>query len=224
MLDDETLRKSSIVANCAMNRQRQLVGSNGYAFELKFDIASWLSTQLEVRPIRWLDVCCGTGMALIDAVQLSETLGHSNQLSIVGIDLAGHFVGHNYPQLELKKTSIESWDPQGGYDLVTCVHGLHYIGDKLAAVKKMVNCLTEDGLFFASIDLANLRFQDGRLAGRIAVNRLREHGIDYDKNNRLIRCSGGLSVESFNLKYCGADDQAGPNYTGQPAVNSYYNE
>lgn len=106
LLDDETLRKSSIVANCAMNRQRQLVGSNGYAFELKFDIASWLSTQLEVRPIRWLDVCCGTGMALIDAVQLSETLGHSNQLSIVGIDLAGHFC---WPQLSAARAE-ENFD------------------------------------------------------------------------------------------------------------------
>ncbi|GAB3891420.1 hypothetical protein GCM10029964_064560 [Kibdelosporangium lantanae] len=26
------------------------------------------------------------------------------------------------------------------------------------------------------------------------------------------------------VQYLGADDQAGPNYTGQPAVNSYYGE
>ena len=27
---------------------------------------------------------------------------------------------------------------------------------------------------------------------------------------------------TFHGRYRGADDQAGPNYTGQPAVNSYY--
>jgi hypothetical protein len=26
----------------------------------------------------------------------------------------------------------------------------------------------------------------------------------------------------LNFEYLGADDQAGPNYTGQPVVNSYY--
>jgi len=31
LLDEVTLRRSSVVANCAMNRERQLAGVNSYA-------------------------------------------------------------------------------------------------------------------------------------------------------------------------------------------------
>jgi len=225
-MDDEALRNSPVVANCAMNRERQLSGSNGYSFELKFDVAAWLESQLKVRSVRWLDVCCGTGTALIEAVRQFDNPGLMNQLSIVGIDLAGHFLRHDLPGLELKKTSIESWHPQpkSKFDLVTCIHGLHYIGDKLETIKKLVNCLSDEGVFWANIDLANLRFASGGPAGRVVLKRLREHGIEYDKDSRLIHCRGDRTIESFGFKYCGADDQAGPNYTGQPAVNSYYEE
>ena len=224
LLDDDALHKSPVVANCTMNRERQLSGSNGYSFELKLDITSWLASQLEARSVRWLDVCCGTGRALIEATQLSDLLGHPNRLKITGIDLAGHFLSHNSKCLELVKSSIESWHPQSEIDLITCVHGLHYIGDKLAVVKKLANCLSENGVFLANIDLGNLRFRDGGSASRTVVKRFKEHGIEYDKNNRLIHCRGGRTIESFGLGYYGADDDAGPNYTGQPAVNSYYGE
>ena len=224
MLDDETLHMSPVVANCAMNRERQLSGSNSYSAELKFDVESWLQSQFEVRSINWLDVCCGSGIALVEAGRRFDSLNHGNRLSITGIDLAGHFLQHDLPNLELTKSSIESWHPELELDLITCVHGLHYIGDKLGVIQKMVNWLSPTGAFFANIDLANLQMSDGRAGGRVALNRLKEHGVEYDKDNRLIRCHGGQKFDSLPLKYCGADDQAGPNYTGQPAVNSYYEE
>ena len=34
LVDDETLERSAVVANCRMNRERVLVGSNGYDKEL----------------------------------------------------------------------------------------------------------------------------------------------------------------------------------------------
>jgi hypothetical protein len=37
LLDDTTLAASSVVANSAMNRERQLAGANSYARELGFD-------------------------------------------------------------------------------------------------------------------------------------------------------------------------------------------
>ena len=37
LLDDDQLEQSGIVANCRMNRERSLTGSNGYARELGFD-------------------------------------------------------------------------------------------------------------------------------------------------------------------------------------------
>jgi hypothetical protein len=72
--------------------------------------------------------------------------------------------------------------------LITCVHGLHYIGDKLA-----------------------LR------------SRLRAAGFAYNPRRHQITCVGRRDVR-LPYAYLGADDSAGPGYTGQPAVTSYYTE
>ncbi|MFD0852321.1 hypothetical protein ACFQ07_08810, partial [Actinomadura adrarensis] len=78
LLDDGALERSSVVANCAMNRERSLTGSNGYGRELGIDIVK----ESRERP-RWLDLCCGTGRALFEAASLPEA-----PTEIVGVDLA----------------------------------------------------------------------------------------------------------------------------------------
>ena len=50
--------------------------------------------------------------------------------------------------------------------------------------------------------------------------KLRRAGLDYDARRHLIRCHGRREV-GLPFAYLGAD-RAGPNYTGQPAVHSYY--
>jgi hypothetical protein len=53
---------------------------------------------------------------------------------------------------------------------------------------------------------------------------LRTFGSRYDVRKtrvRLVSCRGRSQV-SLACRYIGADDTAGPNYTEQPAVNSYY--
>jgi hypothetical protein len=62
---------------------------------------------------------------------------------------------------------------------------------------------------------------DGRMASRIVAKELRQAGFDYDNRKKLVRCSRRIEAQ-LPLQYCGADDQAGPNYTRQPAVDSYY--
>lgn len=49
----------------------------------------------------------------------------------------------------------------------------------------------------------------------------RQAGVNYNRRRKLLECIGHREVE-WQFKYIGADDQAGPNYTGQAAVNSYY--
>lgn len=60
-----------MVANCAMNRDRQLAGVNSYARELGFDPLAFLSSRLGGQGLHagagWLDLCCGAGRALIQA-------------------------------------------------------------------------------------------------------------------------------------------------------------
>jgi SAM-dependent methyltransferase len=220
LLTPQELEFSPVVANCAMNRERQLTGVNSYERELCHDILSWLHGFPP--PIRWTDLCCGTGRALVDAaVELTKTQELGN-VHIEGIDLAGAFMPNPLPNvLVLQKSGIEGWEPAGPYALVTCVHGLHYVGDKLAAIAKAVAKLQPNGLFVANLDLKSFRYADGRSAGRSIAAQLRKCGFSYDTRQRLLRCSGPRKLD-FGWRYLGANAEAGANYTGQAAVDSYY--
>jgi len=66
-----------------------------------------------------------------------------------------------------------------------------------------------------------LKFTNEPNHGRRMVAGLRDAGLEYDRRRRLVACQGRKHPE-FPFRYLGADDRAGPNYTGQPAVDSYY--
>jgi hypothetical protein len=78
-----------------------------------------------------------------------------------------------------------------------------------------------DGVFLANLDPDNLKFQDGARAGGRIIRDLRKIGFDYQSRKRLIVREGGKDI-TLNYRYLGANDAAGPNYTGQAAVNSHY--
>jgi hypothetical protein len=60
--DDKQLEQSPVVANCFMNRERDLSGTNGYDVEIGVQPLSFLNDQLANNgSARWLDLCCGTG-------------------------------------------------------------------------------------------------------------------------------------------------------------------
>ena len=144
-------------------------------------------------------------------------------IEIVGVDLAGmfHRPDANLTHLRLVEASLRTWCPDRDFDLITCVHGLHYVGDKLGLVARAASWLADDGLFVANLDLKNLKLADGRAAGRKIVSDLRRAGIDYNRSKRLLVCHGRKIVR-LPYRYLGADEGAGPNYTGQSAVDSYY--
>jgi hypothetical protein len=60
-----------------------------------------------------------------------------------------------------------------------------------------------------------------RWPGRALTTTLREAGFVYTPRRHRITFDGGRRT-SLPYTYLGADNQAGPNYTGQPAVHSYY--
>ncbi len=105
LLDDAALERSAVVANCVMNRERGLAG---YRRELGIDLVGFLRERLRARPVvRWLDLCCGTARALIEA---SEQFG--DKAEIVGVDLVDFFAGPaRPPRLELLVASITAWEP-----------------------------------------------------------------------------------------------------------------
>jgi SAM-dependent methyltransferase len=221
LLDNETLERSSVVANCTMNRERGLTGSNGYGRELGIDVVGLITDRLSrgVETFDWLDLCCGTGTALLECAGLVD----DPRLRITGVDLVEFFAGPPHPGVEFVTTSVGSYAPQRRFDLVTCVHGLHYIGDKLEILGRAASWLTTDGLMVANLDLAAVVSEQGRPWRRRLSGSLRSAGFDYDARRRRITCTGHRHVR-LPFRYLGADDQAGPNYTGQPAVNSYYTD
>jgi SAM-dependent methyltransferase len=211
LLDDQALERSSVVANCAMNRDRRL---SGYGRELGIDVAG----MARERPgFRWLDLCCGAGNALLECAELVD----DPRLRITGVDLVDFFASPTHPGVRFETASVASWAPAHPVDLVTCVHGLHYVGDKLGLLTRAASWLADDGLLVANLATTSIRSANGNPLGRRLTTALRSAGFQYDGRNHRIRCTGHRQPR-LPFRYLGADDQAGPNYTGQPAVHSYY--
>lgn len=218
--NDRELSDSPVVANCRMNRERELTGGNSYARDLGLAPVDFLRARLENREtVRWLDLCCGRGRALIEAA--GALSNEAERVQVTGIDLVGMFDPADLPNLQLIETSIEDWIPVGRFDLITCVHGLHYVGDKLGTLRSAVSWLVADGCLVAHLDPKNLRHDRHADFGRMAIRHLRGSGLTFDSRMKIVRCEGRREIPS-PWHYRGADDSAGPNFTGQPAVDSWY--
>lgn len=225
---DVELEASTIVANNAMNRERGLAGVNSYHRALGFDPYGFLRTRLaESGRAAWLDLCSGEGNALIQAAGRPAADGVAG-ISIVGVDLVGRIgpgggVGSALPPgLELVTASVACWSPSVAFDLVTCVHGLHYVGDKLGLLARAAQWLTDDGLFAADFDPSSIRAADGRPLTRRVSAAFRQAGAQYDRRRHFVTWRGRIALEFPGARYLGADDAAGPAYTGQPSVSSAY--
>jgi SAM-dependent methyltransferase len=226
LLDDAALEASAVVANCAMNRERQLSGVNSYARELGFSPLDVIAAQATgTGTAGWLDLCCGSGRALIQAAGQLRAAGLAGRVTVTGVDLVDAFdpVPEPVPGLELVCAPVTAWKPARSYDLITCVHGLHYIGDKLAVLARAASWLTPDGCLIADLDLSAIDLGDGPAATRRLAARLRAAGIAYSSRRHQVTCTGRRDVR-LPYAYLGADDRAGPGYTGQPAVRSHYAE
>lgn len=218
------LEQSPIVANSLMNRERNVAGTNSYQKDLRFDVLNFITTGLSQKStMSWLDLCCGTGKALLQSAQTLNDAGLAEKVNLVGVDLVDGFFSkpESFDFLELIPASLSNWHPVQTFDLITCVHGLHYIGDKLNVIARAVSWLTPDGIFLANLDLNNIKLDDQVSANRQLVSLLKNKGLHYDTRRKILTCHGQKQI-SFELMFLGADDQAGPNYTGQPAVHSWY--
>jgi SAM-dependent methyltransferase len=221
LLNADELEDSPVVANCTMNRERDLRGSNGYEVEVGFDPLEWLQGRLaRQRTVRWLDLCCGSGKALIQAAKACEEIG-GGSVRITGVDLVGMFLTNKSTNLQLMQCSVFDYQPIERFDLITCVHGLHYLGDKLKAIGLAASWLASDGRFVANLDATNLCLSDAGKGQRRIVRFLREQGFEYLPAKHLLKLTGHREFER-PFKFRGADDSAGPNYTKQPVVTSYY--
>jgi 2-polyprenyl-3-methyl-5-hydroxy-6-metoxy-1,4-benzoquinol methylase len=226
IISEERLRYSPVVANCRMNRKRQLAGNNSYVQELGFNPGEFLLKRVRetAGSVRWLDLCCGEGIALIQFAQSMAGTEWADRIEIVGVDLVGMFSTFNNkvtPALNLIDSSIEDWTSPHTYDLITCIHGLHYLGDKLSVLCRIGLMLKPDGQYYGSFSPTNILNETGKPLTNWLNGQFKTFGWTYSDRRHLLSRSG-WSDWPQNWIYLGADDQAGPNYTGQEAVNSYY--
>jgi SAM-dependent methyltransferase len=226
LLDDAALEASAVVANCAMNRERQLAGVNSYARELGFNPLELLLARISgggTGTAAWLDLCCGSGRALIQAARQVHAAGLAGRVTLTGVDLVDAFdpAPVPVPGLELVCAPVTAWQPARFFDLITCVHGLHYVGDKLAVLTRAASWLSPHGHLIADLDLSAIDLTGGPAAARQLAARLRAAGFAYDPRRHRVTCTGHRDIR-LPYAYLGADDQAGPGYTGQPAVRSHY--
>lgn len=225
LLSDKELSQSDIVANNRMNRSRNASGINSYEQEFRTKPNQLLEEFLKRKnTVSWLDCCCGEGKALIQSAQWLQQKGWQSKAQLLGIDLVDYFLPtpSDIHCLRFETIALTDWIPSQKFDLITCVHGLHYIGDKLKVISTAIQALAEDGVFIANFDLASIAI-DGDPTGTYIRKLFKQQGIDYKARTKMLFCQGPSTLP-YQLQYLGADDQAGPNYTGQPAVKSYYSK
>lgn len=224
LLSEKELRTSSVVANCFMNRERQAFGDNSYEKDVHLNPRKFLMDRFHKKgKLTWLDVCCGRGRALIQTMNSFIEEQADQRFELWGVDLVGMFdpIPDGWESLTLIESSLIDFNPKTAFDLITCVHGLHYIGDKLGIIIKYIQYLKKDGLYIANLDTNNILDGRGNKLGRRINSFLRSNGLEYDARKKLIICRGKKEF-ALPFKYLGADDRFGKNYTGQEAVASYY--
>jgi SAM-dependent methyltransferase len=140
-----------------------------------------------------------------------------------GVDLVSmfDFIPEEIPNIHLVESSLLDFDTNLFFDLITCIHGIHYLGDKLKIIKKYIGYLKPNSLLVCNLDTNNLFDKNGKPLGRKINACLRNQGLLYDTRLKILRCVGNQSV-NWPFQYLGADDQFGENYTGQKTVASYY--
>jgi SAM-dependent methyltransferase len=223
LLPEEKLIWSPIVVNSRMNRERNSSGINSYEKEFKFKPEEFLSSKIrELGRVSWLDLCCGHGKALIQTAKYFDKLDQQHLIKLKGIDLVDTFLGvdKHITCVEFESASLADWKSGQNYDLITCVHGLHYLGDKLKVIENSIKALNSYGLFVANLDLNNIVIQGANTSSYLK-NSFKLFGVDYNSRLKVLKQIGRVSVK-FDLRYLGADDEHGPNYTGQDSVTSYY--
>ena len=225
MLSDADLLSSEVVVNAAMNRGRGLSGVNSYVRELRFDIAGFLARRVAERGrAAWYDACCGEGRALLEAASEWSATDWGQRVHILGVDLWDDLPAPVVaPGVRFAAADVVTFDPGRPLDLVTCVHGLHYLGDKLAFLERAYALLDPGGLLVAHLDAANLRCkQQGAVVWPQVLRRVRKQGVDLTLDKHVLRLRKNETPLRFGAAYGGATVSERPNCSGMVVVDSWY--
>ena len=224
MLRADELLSSPVVANATMNRGRGMSGVNSYERDLRFSLMDFLAERVRERgKALWYDACCGEGRALVEAGTRFAAAEWGRQVQIVGVDLVGMFTPEQVPNCTLTAANVAAFTLEEPADLITCVHGLHYLGDKLGFLRHAHAMLAPGGLLLAHLDPDNLRaFGAGASIWRQAVRHAAKGGAAVDFKGHVLRIARTEAPLNFGLTFQGATVSEQPNYTGITVIDSWY--
>lgn len=112
-----------------------------------------------------------------------------------GVDLAGMFSARiDARTLTLIEASLTAWNPAESCDLITCIHGLHYIVDKLGLIARGSSWLNREGFFIASLDAGNLRLNPNGTSSRVFAKELWKAHVEY--------LPGNISLDAKAIEVC----------------------
>ena len=224
MLPADELLSSPVVANATMNRGRGLRGVNSYERDLHFSLTDFLAGRVRAcGKALWYDACCGEGLALAEAGMQFAASEWSHQVRIVGVDLVGMFTPEQVPNVTLIAADVAAFRPDRPADLITCVHGLHYLGDKLGFLEAAYAILAPGGLLLAHLDPDNLCALESSVSvWRQAARRAAKSGVPIVIKGHVLRIEKANAPLTFGLTYQGATVSERPNYTGITVIDSWY--
>jgi len=224
MLRPDELLSSPVVANATMNRGRGLGGVNSYERELRVSLTDFLAARAQqCGHALWYDACCGQGRALMEAATQFQATDWGRAVQIVGVDLVDMFTPERAPGVTLIAADVAAFRPARPTDLLTCVHGLHYLGDKLGFLETAYAMLAPGGLLLAHLDPDNLRaLGSGDSVWRQAARCAAKGGVPVVIKGHVLRIEKTDSPLAFGLAYQGATVSERPNYTGITVMDSWY--
>jgi len=220
LLTNEKVLKSEIVANSTMNRERGLSGVNSYGRELAFDIVPWLLSRARGHGSSyWLDACCGEGLALMDARRALDSSPEGINVSVVGVDLVGAIKSNHSENVVVG--DVTAFDTGRQVDLITCVHGIHYLGDKLGAIRHFYSLLNPGGVLICNVDLTNIIIDGTPSKSWRTVAGSPNPTVSFKKHILKVEKDVNSPI-AFHLNYLGAAVSTAPNYTGIIVIDSFY--
>ncbi len=161
------------------------------------ELRSYLWARAGLRDARRvLEVGCGTGAILIDAVaetSLPASPSAGQETTVVGIDIdrgAASASKHNVPRALLAQANALSLPfPDRTFDIVFCHYTLLWIGDPLAALREMARTAVLGGqiLALAEPDYTKRVDEPSELvyAGGLQTQSLQRRGADVSVGSRL---------------------------------------
>lgn len=226
LLRADELLSSAVVANSTMNRGRGLSGVNSYERDLRFAILPFLAARVQEQgSALWYDACCGQGRALGEAGRQLAGAEWGSGVQIIGADLVEMFTPEPTPGVSLIAADVASFRPDRPADLITCVHGLHYLGDKLGFLETVSDILAPGGLFLGHLDPNNVRLAgSGISVWRQAVRQAGKNGVPVDLKSHILRFAWADVPLRFGMSYQGASVSEAPNYTGITVIDSWYTQ